>query len=221
MKKKDLLELIRGQVRNAAVTHLQGRKNGTPIKEDPFNETEFDTILFNGNYADGGIKRHFGIHESTFESTPKIQTNDIKEFEIQFQNIISNTPNANLVFDKQKNNYSIMLKKQPSGISVYASGKILCGNEGEIRWFFSIPNGLRIETGGLEINQDNKNLFADMADYYDIWQKEWRLKLSSPDGGASTEQGSQPTQPPDVGGGAPVTQSPEMSGGGTPPQPTR
>lgn len=202
MRKSELISIIKDTIRDKAVAKLSGK--GAPKKqEEPFDENHFDSLLFNGGYADG-IRRHFGIHES--KERIKVQLSDIKDFESEMQNLISPIPNATLQFDKQENGYSMMIKNISGSIGVFASGNIIFGNEGKIKWFFSIPNGVRLETDGLEITQDNKFMIEELYNYYVTWQKDWRLKLQDPQYKEEPELNlgaEQPTMEPEVGGAAP------------------
>lgn len=206
MRKSELISLIKDAIRDRAVSKLSG--NGAPKKkEEPFDENHFDSLLFNGGYAEG-IRRHFGIHES--QERVKVQLSDIKGFESEMQNLISPIPNATLTFDKQKNGYSMMIKNMSGSLGVFTSGSIIFGNEGQIKWFFSIPNGVRFETDGLEITQDNKFLFEELYNYYVTWQKDWRLKLQDPqyseepsfDLGDAGDMGNMNAPAPDQGEGS-------------------
>ncbi len=215
------MELIQKLIHDAAVEQLRKRKAVSPHEAPEFSEGEFDKILFHGN-MDRTEPHPFGIRES-FEQEAKINSSDITEFEQQMNDIVANSPNAVLSFEKQKNGYSIMLKNE-GAISVIANGKIQFGTEGEMTWLFSIPNGFRIETNGLMITQGNKDIITNLANYYDTWQKDWRQKLLAPDGGKGNEevQGGPddfkaPPGAPTMGGEPQNPQGAQAPMGGTPP----
>lgn len=178
MRKGQMMEFIQRLIHDAAIEQLRKKKTVSPHEAPDMSDEELDKILFHG-----GMDK---ISES-FDNTPKIKSSDITTFEQEMNNMLVNIPNAVLAFDQQKNGYSIMLKNEGQTIGAVASGKITFGNEGSMTWMFSIPNGFRMETDGLQITQANRDLFSDMANYYDSWQKSWRQKLNAPDGGQGME----------------------------------
>lgn len=180
MKKGQMMELIQRLIHDAAVEQLKKKpvKRVSPHEPPDMSDDELDLVLFHGGMAH--------LNES-FDETAKINASDITAFEQEMNDMVANIPNAVLTFDPQDNGYSIMLKNGGQTIDVVASGTIAFGNEGEMKWMFAIPNGFRVNTDGLEITQANRDLFANMANYYDSWQKDWRMKLRAPDGGASLE----------------------------------
>lgn len=181
MNTKELKNIIKQEVWAAAAAKLKqekAAKTNMPNPELPPNldEREFENILFNGGYEDSGFNKIYGLSES---SIPQIDSVEIKDFEKKFAEILSKYPNATVTFDEQgKQRKSMTFKSNPKGIAVTSSGYIQLGNEGTIRWMFSIPNGCRIETEGVEITQENKELFSDLYNFYNDWQKEWRMKLT-------------------------------------------
>lgn len=215
MRKSDMMELIQKLIHDTAVEQLRKRKKVSPHEAPEMTVDELDKILFDGNMDRDGSRR-FGIRENDakFDNVAKINSSDITDFENKMNDIVANSPNAVLSFERQKNGYSIMLKNGDP-ISVIANGKIVFGNQGEMTWMFSIPNGFRIQTEGLQIDQSNKDIITSLANYYDTWQKDWRQRMLSPDGGDSQEgadmnpagqspnatmMGTGPSQQADAGG---------------------
>lgn len=178
MKKGHMMELIKSLIHDAAVEQLTKKRAANPHDPPSLSDEELDKILFYGGMEP--------LHES-FDGAAKIGTSDVKEFENQMYAIISNIPNAILSFDKQPNGHSILLKNAGSSVDVVSSGKITFGSEGAMTWMFSIPNGLRLSTDGLQITQANRDLIADLSNYYTTWQKDWRQKLLAPDGGETSD----------------------------------
>lgn len=175
MRKGDMMELIQRLIHDEAIVQLKKKRNASPHDPPSMSDDELDLILFHGGMEP--------MNES-FENTAKIGTSDITEFENQMHDMLSNIPNAILTFDKQANGRSILLKNGNGSVDVMASGKIEFGNEGRMTWMFSIPNGFRISTDdGIQITQENRDVFSDMFNYYSTWQKDWRQKLLAPDGG--------------------------------------
>lgn len=215
MRKSDMMELIQKLIHDAAVEQLRKRKKVSPHEAPEMTVDELDKILFDGNMDRDG-SRKFGIREndSKFDNVAKINSSDITDFENKMNDIVANSPNAVLSFERQNNGYSIMLKNG-NPISVVANGKIIFGNQGEMTWMFSIPNGFRVQTDGLQIDQSNKDIITNLANYYDTWQKDWRQRMLSPNGGKDEDSaeinpvgqqsnapmmGSGPTQQANVGG---------------------
>lgn len=193
MKKGHMMELIQRLIHDEAVQQLKKKRAASPHDPPDMSDEDLDNILFYG-----------GMNES-FDSTAAIGTSDVKEFENQMHDVVKNIPNAILSFDKQPNGHSILLKNGGNAVNVVASGKIAFGSEGDITWMFSIPNGLRLSTEDLQITQSNRDLIADLSNYYTTWQQDWRQKLLAPDGGEDAEMEMDPAmaQPGPAGGAAP------------------
>lgn len=180
----DLQEFIRREIWQAASQQLKREREAAQAKPRPDaspdwtnKDREFDNLLFNGGYEDRGFHKTIGLSESVNE-IPPISSQEVSDFEKKFGDILSKYTNATTSFDEQgKQRKSMQFKKTDKGIAVQASGYIQVGNEGTIRWMFSIPNGFRIETEGLEVTQSNRDLIADLYNFYNEWQKEWRQKL--------------------------------------------
>jgi len=159
MNKEDLKDLIRKEVWSAAASKLKQEKAAAANKPQAdlppkMDDREFENILFNGGYEDTGFNKIYGLAEGAI---PQIDAGEINEFERKFAETLSKYPNTTVTFDEQgKNRKSMSFTQNPKGIAVTASGYIQIGNEGNMRWMFSIPNGLRIETEGVELTQENK-----------------------------------------------------------------
>lgn len=209
MRKGHMMELIQRLIHDEAIEQLKMKKAASPHDAPDMSDDELDLMLFHGGMEP--------MNES-FDGTAKIGTSDITEFENQMHAIISNVPNAILSFDKQPNGHSILLKNGGQSVDVVASGKIAFGNEGNITWMFSIPNGLRLSTEGLQITQENRDIVTNMFDYYNTWQKDWRQKLLAPDQGASSEEQENPggNQTPGMDMGAQEAPQPEAPSGSAP-----
>lgn len=226
MTNQDLKEMIKREVWAAAAAKLkqerQAQANAPRPDEPPkLEDREFDNLLFNGGYEDMGFHKIYGLSENT---QPQINSSEIQDFEKKFAEILTKYPNATVSFDEQgRQKKSMVFKPGPKGTAVTATGYIQLGNEGNIRWMFSIPNGLRIETDGIEITQENRDIFTDIYNYYNDWQRDWRKKLtgneSAPEnfGDEMLPGAEQPGMVPglssapgvEAGAGAPGSTSPE------------
>ena len=181
MNQEELRDLIKREVWSAAAAKLKQEKAAQANKPrtdlpPKLDDREFENILFNGGYEDMGFHKVYGLSESTI---PQIDSSEIQDFERKFAEILTKYPNTTVSFDEQgKQKKSMVFKPNPKGIAVTASGYIQLGNEGNMRWMFSIPNGCRIETEGVEITQENKELFSEIYNFYNEWQQEWRKKLT-------------------------------------------
>lgn len=182
MTNKDLEEFIRQEIWSAAAAELKRQKEAkanAPRPDAPpqLDDREFDNLLFNGGYEDFGFHKTVGLNES--KNPPNISSAEIQEFEKQFADILSNYPNTTVSFDQiGKAKKSMMFKQGNKGVAVTASGYVQAGNSGTVRWMFSIPNGFRIETEGLEITQENRDIITDIYNFYNEWQQSWRQKLT-------------------------------------------
>lgn len=214
MNNKQLEELIRKEVWSAAAAELKRQKEAAASAPRPdaapkMNDREFNNLLFNGGYEDMGFHKTVGLNEN--QTPPTISSGEIQEFERKFADILSKYPNTTVSFDQQgRAKKSMMFKQGDKGIAVTASGYVQAGNEGTLRWMFSIPNGCRIETEGFELTQENRDMLADLYNFYNEWQQEWRQKLTGNQTSKDEEGGPEAEQPGDVpgldmapGGGAP------------------
>lgn len=194
MTKGHMMKLIQELIHDEALSQLKKKRAASPHDPPQMNDDELDIVLFHGGMNP--------ISES-FDNTAKIGTSDISEFENQMHEMLSNIPNAVLTFDKQPNGYSILLKNGNGAVDVMSSGKITFGNEGEMTWMFSIPNGLKISTKDIKITQENRDIFSDMFNYYNTWQKTWRQKLLAPNAEQEDEDMGMDTGSMQQGAGAP------------------
>lgn len=181
MNQEDLKELIKREVWSAAAAKLKTDREAAANKPQAdlppkLDDREFENILFNGGYEDTGFNKIYGLSENAI---PQIDSSEIQDFEKKFAEVLTKYPNTTVTFDEQgSQRKSMTFKPNPKGIAVTASGYIQLGNEGNIRWMFSIPNGCRIETEGVELTQENKELFPEIYNFYNEWQQEWRKKLT-------------------------------------------
>jgi hypothetical protein len=181
MNKNELKDLIKREVWSAAAAKLKQEKAAASNKPQAnlppkLDDREFENILFNGGYEDEGFNKIYGLAEGAI---PQIDTQEIHEFEKKFAEVLTKYPNVTVTFDEQgAQRKSMTFKPNPKGIAVTASGYLQLGNEGNVRWMFSIPNGCRLETEGVELTQENKDLFPEIYNFYNEWQQEWRQKLT-------------------------------------------
>lgn len=217
MNKDDLLKLISDEIQLVAFDYLKEKtlKEKTKSTDDYLNsrsltDADVDHILFHG----GAQQEKFNLSDrialkENAEPSLKITTSEIKNFEKSFEDILKNIPGASIVFDKQRNGYSIMATKRSDGVEAKASGIINLGDKGKIIWSYSILNGFNLNAQNLKLSQSNKTMFESLANHYDDWQKSWREKLNLPgapenDGAAlSGDNIAQPAQsaPAAIGGG--------------------
>lgn len=194
MKKKKIVALIRNYIRELAAQKIRNSISVKARYDSPeIDMEELEFLLFNG--GEKNVKnRSLRLYESMQNEQPQIRASEVKEFESKMQDSISSIGNAVLVFDKQKNEYSLQLKKTASGIGAYASGKIDMGKDGFIKWSFSLQDGITISTSGLQINESNMELSQQLFLFYDSWQKEWRKKLLLPNDESSMDDMDIPDQ---------------------------
>lgn len=200
MTREDLHNLIQKEIQAVAFEYLKEKtlKEKAQSTDDHLNsrsitDDDVDHILFHG----GGAKREdetkkgkIAIRENA-EPTLKITVSEIKSFENSFEEILKNIPGASIVFDKQKNGFSLMATKRADGVEAKASGIINLGDNGKIIWSYSILNGFNLNAQNLKLSQGNKTMFETLANHYDDWQKDWREKLNLP----SAPEANQEVQP--------------------------
>lgn len=223
MNTEDLHKLIQSEIQTVAFEYLKdlNSKKKTQVTDDYLNsrnstDEDIDHALFHGGQPEKKKDKHSGkiaIQENK-ESGLKITVGEIKDFENSFREILDNIPGASIVFDKQKNGYSIMATKRADGVEAKASGILNLGDSGKIVWSYSILNGFNLNAQNLKLNQSNKTMFEALSNHYDDWQKNWREKLNLP-GAIEPEAGV--SQKP-IGSSAPgVSMAPEMGAPSTPP----
>ena len=188
MNKQELSELINSEIRNALVDKAKGVKSQEKIEasesylnSEELTEEDFDKVLFFGGSEPKEEKssRTFTIKESADDNV-KIMKSEIKQFEDSFKELLGMLPNATVVFNKQKNGYTILATKKPDGVEAIASGVINLGSDGKVMWFYSIMNGITINAQNLKLDNETKSISENLYNNFIVWQKTWREKLNYP-----------------------------------------
>lgn len=216
MEKKQLLDLIQSEIQKVTAEYLrdlkskhQVQKSDNYLNSSNMSEEEFDTNFFFGGTKPDRVEKKSGpitIKENTSNGL-RITTGEIKEFENSFKQILDTIPGASIVFDKQKNGYTLSAIKKPDGIEANASGILNLGDNGKIIWSYSILNGLNLNAQNLKLEENNKLVFEALFNHYNDWQKKWRENLNLPN--ASNDEVEQEAGPAPDAGAAPT-------GGGMP-----
>jgi len=192
MEKEELRRLIKQGIQDSLVGKLKDLKNQSGVQKtdsylnsEEITEDDVDSFMF---YGGGQPKKKksektFTIREA-MDNNIKITTSEIKQFETSFKDVLDMIPGSTIVFNKQKNGYSLLAIKKPDGIEAIASGIINMGSRGKIAWSYSIMNGLTINAQNLKVSGSNKGALEALFNHYDSWQKEWREKLNYPQVGA-------------------------------------
>jgi len=182
MNKEELLEMIREEIRSLAFETLRNGKKEKPkaFKPKGLSEDELEYAMFYGGNKPkkDSLKASTTIREAYDNGLPKIQAVEISEFEDSFEEMLKEVDGASVVFDTQKNGYSLDLKIGQDGIVGGASGKIEMGDKGLLNWSYSIKDGLHVTTEDLRVEQGTKRLIEKLYNHYDSWQKDWREKLT-------------------------------------------
>lgn len=234
MKKEELRRLIRKSIQDVANQQLidlnkQQAIHNTDkfLNSDNISEDDFDNHLFYGGAKNPNIvknKSGIFIHEAADNSNLKITSTEIKDFENSFKQILDSVPGSTIVFDKQKNGYSLSAVKRRDGVEAKASGILNLGDNGKITWSYSILNGLNINAQNLKLSDSNKTMFEALTNHYNDWQKKWRDKLNLPsapaeNGGENALGTQQPAAAPmGMGAGTGETGAmgtPDMGGAAT------
>lgn len=216
MEKNSLENLIQKEIQKVTAEYLRDLKSRHQVKKtddylnsNNMSEEEFDANFFFGGTKPDKIEKKTGpitIKENTSTGL-RITTGEIKDFENSFKQILDAIPGATIVFDKQKNGYTLSAIKKPDGIEANASGILNLGDNGKIIWTYSILNGLNLNAQNLKLEENNKLVFEALYNNYNDWQKKWRENLNLPNakndtaeetGGPAPDLGAAPT-----GGGMP------------------
>jgi hypothetical protein len=188
MNKQELSELINSEIRNALIDKAKSSKSQEKIdssesylKSEEITEDDFDKVLFFGGSEPKEEKhsRTFTIKENNMNDI-KITTTEIKDFESSFKELLGMLPNATVMFNKQKNGYTLLATKKSDGIDAIASGVINLGSDGKIIWFYSIMNGVTLNAQNLKLDNDTKMISENIYNHFIVWQKTWREKLNYP-----------------------------------------
>ena len=194
MKKQDLKNVIRKHIINTLIEKTRDMSYTLKKHQQDITEDELDTILF--KRGDGEDPRKFvGLLEAIEQPTEpqqqqtpsenidiqntNVTTGEIKEFEQSFIQAISDVPNCTIRFDKQKNGFSLLLKRKNGEVEVMSSGDLNFGNKGKVNWMISLRNGCKIKTDDLAIDQDSRNILDAIYNFYQTWQKNWRERINS------------------------------------------
>lgn len=218
MTRDDIQKMIEREIQSVAHEYLKdlhsykkSQETQNYLNSNSISEDEFDTVFFHGGNAPKREEKQskITIKENT-SSNLKITTGEIKDFENSFGEILEKIPGASIVFDKQKNGYSIAATKRPDGVEAKASGIINLGENGKITWSYSILNGFNLNAQNLKLSEGNKTMFEALANHYNDWQKTWREKLNLPAATAPEEPAAQPAAAAPAAPGANLAASPEV-----------
>lgn len=188
MNKQELSELISSEIRNALIDKAKGsspqekiESSESYLNSEEITEDDFDKVLFFGGSEPKEEKhsRTFTIKENNMNDI-KITTTEIRDFESSFKELLGMLPNATVVFNKQKNGYTLLATKKSDGIDAIASGVINLGSDGKIIWFYSIMNGVTLNAQNLKLDNDTKMISENIYNHFIVWQKTWREKLNYP-----------------------------------------
>lgn len=198
MNREELQNIIKKEIQAVAFDYLKELNNQKKVhattqylKSSNVGDDDFDNIFFHGGQnKEVREERKRGpitIRENV-NTNLKITTGEIKEFENSFSDILDNIPGASIVFDKQKNGYSIIATKRSDGVEAKASGIINLGENGKVIWSYSILNGFNLNAQNLKLSDSNKTMFEALSNHYNDWQKNWREKLNLPSGASEPAQ---------------------------------
>lgn len=188
MTKDELLEMIREEISSLAFETLRNNAEkkkdarSRTFKPKGLSEEEIEHMLFYGGNKpeedDASKIISTTIRESYDSGIPSITTSEIQEFENSFEDMLKEVDGGSVVFDKQSNGYSMKMSIGKDGIEAGASGSIQMGRNGELRWAYSLKNGLTVSTEDMLVDSGNKRLVEKLYNHYDAWQKDWREKLT-------------------------------------------
>lgn len=224
MEKSALEKLIQDSIQEVSLEymrelkrqhHVQNTTNS--LNSSSVSEDEVDNTLFFGGHPKKEEKKSGPITiKEGADSGLKITIGEIKEFENSFQQMLDAIPGASIVFDKQKNGYSIIATKRADGVEAKASGIVNLGDNGKLIWSYSILNGITLNAQNIKLNEGNKIMFETLYNHYNDWQKKWREMLNLPKAPEETSTIEASSELNSVPGGAGLEQNaPPVSGPGT------
>lgn len=202
MTRDDLIQMIRSEINELAFDTLRNN-NGQSVKSKAkprgLTEDELEYALFYGGNKpnkDGTLSTTIAIKENFESGIPKINSSDVEHFENETEKMLQGIDGASIIFDTQSNGYSLKMWVGPNGIEAGASGVVEMGNKGRFLWSYSLQNGLTVTTDNLVVDSGNSELMSRLYYNYDAWQKEWREKLTMPQGKALVGDEEAPQQAP-------------------------
>lgn len=190
MNRDGLYQLIQKEIQQVTHEYLKDLHNQKKVdttneylNSSSISEEEVEHAMFHGGIAPTKKEEKktgpITIREAV-DSSLKIMTSEIKEFENSFQDLLKKIPGASIEFDKQSNGYSISANKRQDGVEAKASGVLNLGDDGKVIWVYSLLGGFKINAENLKLNQQNKTLTEDFTNNYMDWQKKWQEKLNFP-----------------------------------------
>lgn len=121
---------------------------------------------------------------------PQVTAAEVTDWEENFRKTVSPL----VRFDKQDNGYSMKFYNGESGIDAYWSGIIIMKSDNYIKWNFSLINGVFMDSK-VNLDEHNKNIPANLYDFFQTWQGEVSKTITEPVEGSSKEA-SAPAPPP-------------------------
>ena len=120
---------------------------------------------------------------------PQVTTSEIEDWENRFKQKVF----YNVQFGKENEpkEEAMKLYKGESGIEANWSGKITLQENGYITWTFSILNGVFV-SANLQLEENTKDIFSKLYEFYKEWNAEWGKILSLPKGEGELGQGEMP-----------------------------
>lgn len=113
---------------------------------------------------------------------PKVTAAEVADFEENFRKSVSPL----VKFDIQDNGYSIKFYNGESGIDAYWSGTIILKADNYLKWNYSMLNGVFMDSK-LNLDENNKNIPANLYDFFQAWKEEVAKTITEPDIESNTE----------------------------------
>lgn len=148
------------------------------------------------------------------DEVPQVTAAEVTDWEENFRKVVSPL----VRFDKQDNGYSMKFYNGESGIDAYWSGIIIMKSDNYIKWNFSLINGVFMDSK-VNLDEHNKNIPANLYDFFQSWQSEVSKTITEPTEGSSKEMSTPPpasTQPTNLAGPESANTAPPAEPGATP-----
>lgn len=205
MERKDMLEIIRDEIKNFSVEQLKGGKK-EPRKVDPeidkaIRENELDQFIFGGvenannhnsfktkflkeetevkDELDSGIEAAAAGAEAPEVKDTQSEDPWVNQSEVdEFEKDFRDKVAPQVDFDKnEKGEIDFKLYNGDSGIEAKVSGTIPMQGENRITWSYSLQNGAHVEA-----NSELTEMFVKTVDklyfYYKEWVQTWTNRLT-------------------------------------------
>ena len=208
--RKKVLEIIRDSINETVYEQMKNLPEVLKTKQEELKKTkaqrDIDAHEALFGREDNKFQYRLNLREGVEKIKPRITSAELSDFE---SNAKKQFPEIS--FDKQRTNGQIVSFPLASGkVDAVASGKITAKGGQSINFTMSLLNGFNVKSSndmnskGFEINNETKDMFSKMLNFYDTVFKEKFNGIINP----SDESGEPPTQEPGIAPAPPLGMEP-------------